>query len=45
MKKSWDGTRMNEVKTHAKWAKRVLTLAEIYGVKEEGAAVAADSKR
>lgn len=36
VKKSWDGTRMNEVKTHAKWAKRVLTLAEIYGVKDDG---------
>lgn len=36
VKKSWDGTRMNEVKTHAKWAKRVLTLAKIYGVKDEG---------
>ena len=45
VKKSWDGTRMNEVKTHAKWAKRVLTLAEIYGVKNDGAAVPAESKR
>ena len=45
VKKSWDGTRMNEVKTHAKWAKRVLTLAEIYGVKDDGAACAAESKR
>ena len=45
VKKSWDGTRMNEVKTHAKWAKRVLTLAEIYGVKEDGAAGVARGKR
>lgn len=45
VKKSWDGTRMNEVKTHDKWAKRVLTLAKIYGVKEDGAACAAASKR
>ena len=45
VKKSWDGTRMNEVKTHAKWAKRVLTLAEIYGVKEDGTAGVARGKR
>lgn len=45
VKKSWDGTRMNEVKTHAKWAKRVLTLADIYGMKDDGAAIAAESKR
>lgn len=45
VKKSWDGTRMNEVKTHAKWAKRVLTLAKIYGVKDDEAASAAESKR
>ena len=32
--KSADGQRMNEVKCHLKWAKRVLTLAEIYGVRE-----------
>ena len=32
--KSSDGQRMNEVKCHLKWAKRVLTLAEIYGVRE-----------
>lgn len=36
VRKSWDGTRMNEVKTHQKWAARVMALAEIYGVKEEG---------
>ena len=34
VKKSWDGTRMNEVKTHRKWAVRVMTLAQIYGIKE-----------
>lgn len=33
--KSSDGQRMNEVKCHLKWAKRVLTLAEIYGVREQ----------
>ena len=26
---------MNEVKTHGKWAARIMALAEIYGVKEE----------
>lgn len=35
VRKSWDGTRMNEVKTHGKWAARIMALAEIYGVKEE----------
>ena len=35
VRKSYDGTRMNEVKTHAKWAKRIMALAGIYGVKEE----------
>lgn len=33
--KSSDGQRMNEVKCHLKWAKRVLTLAKIYGIREE----------
>lgn len=33
--KSPDGKRMNEVKCHLKWAKRVLTLAGIYGVRDE----------
>lgn len=32
--KSSDGNRMNEVATHGKWARKVLTLAEIYGVRE-----------
>ncbi len=32
--KSADGTRMNEVKCHAGWAKRIVDLAEIYGIKE-----------
>ena len=31
--KSSDGARMNEVATHRRWAERVLTLAEIYGLK------------
>jgi citrate lyase beta subunit len=33
--KSHDGQRMNEVKCHLKWAKRILTLAEIYGIRED----------
>lgn len=32
--KSYDGSRMLEVKCHQKWARKILTLAEIYGVKE-----------
>jgi citrate lyase beta subunit len=32
--KSSGGNRMNEVATHCKWAAKVITLAEIYGVKE-----------
>lgn len=30
--KSRDGERMNELKTHGNWAKKILLLAEIYGV-------------
>jgi len=33
--KSAAGDRMNEVKCHSKWAKRILALAEVYGIKEE----------
>lgn len=33
--KSMDGQRMNEVKCHLKWAKRILTLGGIYGVRNE----------
>lgn len=33
--KSADGSRMNEVKCHRKWAERIMRLAEIYGIKEE----------
>ena len=29
-----DGERMNEYKTHLNWARRILYLAEIYGVEE-----------
>lgn len=31
--KSSSGERMNEVKTHSKWAKKIIALAEYYGVK------------
>jgi len=33
--KSTDGTRMNEVKCHGNWARRVKILGDIYGVKEK----------
>jgi citrate lyase beta subunit len=32
--KSTDGNRMNEVATHVKWARRILTLSEIYGERD-----------
>ena len=33
VKKSAYGNRMNEVKTHTKWAQKIIALAHIYGVK------------
>lgn len=33
--KSFSGDRMNEVKCHSRWAKRIVALANIYGIKEE----------
>lgn len=33
---SFSGERMNEVNPHLKWAKRIMILAEIYGVLNEG---------
>lgn len=33
--KSVDGLRMNEVKTHQKWAERIYKLGQIYGMKDE----------
>lgn len=33
--KSEGGTRMNEAKVHTNWAKKILILAEIYGVKND----------
>lgn len=35
VKGSADGRRMNEVKTHRKWAKRTFILGELFGIKEE----------
>lgn len=35
VKKSFDGSRMNEVKCHEKWALRIATLGKIYGIREE----------
>ncbi len=35
VEKSSDGSRMNEVKCHEKWALRIATLGSIYGVREE----------
>lgn len=34
VKKSIAGNRMNEVKTHTNWAKKVIGLAKTYGVKQ-----------
>ncbi len=33
--KSGDGSRMNEIKCHGNWARKIRMLSEIYGVKEE----------
>ena len=33
---SLNSDRMNEVKPHLKWAKKIITLASIYGVYNEG---------
>lgn len=33
--KSVDGSRMNEVKTHRRWAERIKILGDIYGIKNE----------
>lgn len=35
VKKSTGGNRMNEGKTHTNWARKVIGLAKIYGVKED----------
>lgn len=36
VQKSCTCFRMNEVKVHQKWAKKVMALADIYGIKAEG---------
>lgn len=36
VEKSPDGTRMNEVKCHTKWAVRIAILGQIYGIRKEG---------
>ena len=33
--KSADGSRMNEVKCHSRWASRILALGQIYGILED----------
>ncbi|MBQ1914499.1 MAG: HpcH/HpaI aldolase/citrate lyase family protein [Selenomonadaceae bacterium] len=33
--KSADGSRMNEVKTHRRWAERTKILGDIYGIRDE----------
>lgn len=35
VQKSTANARMNEQKCHARWAKKIVTLAEVYGVAEE----------
>ena len=36
VKKSSNGDKMNEYKPHYKWAKKIMKLAYIYGVLNEG---------
>ena len=33
--KSADGSRMNEVKTHRRWAERIKALGDMYGIRDE----------
>ena len=33
VKKSAFGNRMNEVKTHTKWAQKIIGMANVYGVR------------
>ena len=35
VKKSHDGHKMNEVKTHTNWARKTVCLSNIYGVRKE----------
>ena len=32
--KSSSNNKMNEVKTHSNWAKKIIGLSEVYGVKK-----------
>lgn len=34
VEKSWGENRMNEVKCHSRWASRIMSLTEIYGIRE-----------
>lgn len=34
VKKSANGNRMNEAKTHTNWARKIMSLAHVYGVRE-----------
>lgn len=33
--KGFNNNKMNEIKTHSNWAKKIISLAEIYGTKKE----------
>ena len=35
VKKSVSGNRMNEVKTHTNWARKIIGIANVYGVKKD----------
>ena len=35
VKKGYNNNKMNEVKTHSTWAKKIIGLAEVYGVLAE----------
>ena len=35
VKKGYGNNKMNEVKTHTHWAKKIIGLAEVYGVYAE----------
>lgn len=37
VKKGYNSNKMNEVKTHTNWAKKIVGLAEVYGVAEQEA--------
>ena len=35
VKKGTSGNQMNEAKTHINWAKKIVALAGIYGIKKD----------